>query len=338
MPSDKQLRIAWMPQFAARTDGYGFVSGRMAKALHDSGAHIVSRHETYWHGRIIVGLPAAYMLGREERSDDLVLHTMFEATPLPSRWPPILNRFRLIWTPSAWCATLFREHGVTVPIVVSGYGVDADIYSPGHDQLSPGRPLRFGIWAHAWTDRKNAWGATEAYVRSGIQDAQLEIKITDSTDLKHVSVDGKRRSDIRVHRGAWSLERLAGWLRSIDVLVYCSGGEGFGLQPLEAMACGVTPMAMINTGMADYLTPENCIPVPSSGRALSRSFKTMYGDEPFELETPDWDAVVENYRMIAANRDSLRQVRARALQTAAFWNWSRAGAEAVKQLSQHLMP
>jgi glycosyltransferase involved in cell wall biosynthesis len=56
---------------------------------------------------------------------------------------------------------------------------------------------------------------------------------------------------------------LPDWYRRADVFVSTSWGEGFGLPPLEAMACG-TPVVLTDSGgVRDFArTGENCVLVP----------------------------------------------------------------------------
>lgn len=330
------MRLAWMPQYSHKANGYGFIAGRMAKALRDAGVYLIGREERDWDARIIVGLPTHSSLGREGFVEDAIYHTMFEATPMPAYYAGILNRCGGVWVPSQWCADLFREGGVTAPILVSGYGVDKELYEPKERNWLADRPLRIGVWAHSWVDRKNAVMATRAYIDAGLKGATLQVKITAAFDADHVEVEGQQRHDITVMRGEWQPYRLAAWLQGLDVLIYLSGGEGFGLQPLEAMSTGCVVMVAGNTGMMEYATQENAVLIDCPGRVKSSSYRAMYGEQDFWLAVPDHDAVVEGLRWCHANRAALARKSEAGMATATSWSWERAGVRIRDLLSQHL--
>ncbi len=334
--STRQLKIAWLPQYNYKANGYGFIAGRMVKALVDAGVHLVGRYEREWDARIIVGVPSHSSLGRAEGVEDVIYHTMFEAQPLPSEYPAILNRCGAVWVPSQWCADLFREHGVTVPILVAGYGVDQEVFEPGARNFETKRPLRIGVWTHSWVDRKNAVMATRAFIDAGLERAKLDVKITNTFDADRVLQDGQRREDITVLRGEWAPYRLAEWLQSLDVLMYLSGGEGFGLQPLEAMSTGCVVILADNTGMREYANRDNSLLIPCPGLVESGSYKSLYGDQPFRLFVPEAEAVVEALRWCDGHRSELSRLSQAAIDTAKVWSWERAGTRISDLINEHL--
>lgn len=330
---NRQFSIAWLPLYTYAANGYSFVAGRMSKALRDAGAKMTRPWEEDWDARILIGVPMHSMLGKG-KCPDVCLHTMFEAEPMPSYWRGILNRSNAVWTPSQFCADLFRDGGVTAPIFVSGYGVDADFYPARYRDFTDDRKLRFGIWAHAFGDRKNAWKATEAFVKAAPPNSTLDIKVTDKDDIPQIAVDGKVRRDIKVLRGAWNLQALSEWVQSIDVLLYLSGGEGYGLQPLEAMSTGAVCIVAANTGMLDYCTAQNSILIPTVGRTTSPIYQNMFG-ENLTLAVPNWEAAIDAIRWCANHRDQLSRYSANAIATAQELSWEAAGRKALSHLKAY---
>ncbi|MCS6782026.1 MAG: glycosyltransferase [Gloeomargarita sp. SKYBB_i_bin120] len=75
------------------------------------------------------------------------------------------------------------------------------------------------------------------------------------------------RQHCRVEVIDWFVPSLADWFNRSRVYLYDSAAywavqgvsEGFGLQPLEALACGCYVFSSVNGGLADYLDPgANC--------------------------------------------------------------------------------
>ena len=71
--------------------------------------------------------------------------------------------------------------------------------------------------------------------------------------------------------------------------------EGFGLQPMEALACGCQVFSSVNNGLSDYLDPAfNCYKIAgySKGFDLQRILRTINSDKKLSL-LPN---VLEEYR------------------------------------------
>ncbi len=95
-----------------------------------------------------------------------------------------------------------------------------------------------------------------------------------------------------------------------DVFVSTSWGEGFGLPPLEAMACGAPVVLTDSRGVRDYARPnENCIMVPPRDveqlaaamiRILSdRAFAQKIGQAGVATASRfQWDACVDRLEKV----------------------------------------
>lgn len=71
--------------------------------------------------------------------------------------------------------------------------------------------------------------------------------------------------------------------------------EGFGLQPLEAMACGCQVFSSVNGGLSDYLDPGfNCYKIAGYSLAfdLQRILKTIQTSHPYPIS----EALLAEYR------------------------------------------
>jgi hypothetical protein len=71
--------------------------------------------------------------------------------------------------------------------------------------------------------------------------------------------------------------------------------EGFGLQPMEALACGCQVFSSVNHGLSDYLDPAfNCHKIAgySKGFDLQRILKAIHSDRQLSLSSK----ILEEYR------------------------------------------
>ena len=81
-----------------------------------------------------IGAPTLYFcwprpdLERFRNEPELFSYTMWESSRLPADWPARLNKMRAVIVPTRFCARVFRESGVEVPIEVVPLGIDPDIY------------------------------------------------------------------------------------------------------------------------------------------------------------------------------------------------------------------
>ena len=99
------------------------------------------------------------------------------------------------------------------------------------------------------------------------------------------------------------VEDLEGLFNRAKVYLYDSAeywavqgvSEGFGLQPMEAMACGCTVFSSINHGLSDYLDPAfNCYKIAGYSQAfdLQRILNVIHSEKKLVLEP----SILEEYR------------------------------------------
>ncbi len=190
--------------------------------------------------------------------------TMWESTRVSPAAVAACNALRAVIVPCAANAEWFRASGVAVPIRVVPLGLDPSVFHPGG---LPGEPparapgvVRFGCagrTAHGG-ERKGLDAVVAAFVAALGDEptAFLDVKIW--ADCAVVDPGHPR---VRLIRTAYTAAELAGWYRSLDVFASASKGEGWGLQPLQAMACGAPALAPFWGGHAEYMTAHNAYPV-----------------------------------------------------------------------------
>jgi glycosyltransferase involved in cell wall biosynthesis len=163
--------------------------------------------------------------------------------------------------------TLLVRYGIDPARVVAiPLGVD-------HERLTPGDELRepFLLYpANPWPHKNHA-RLYEAFAR--VRDSRPELRLV-LTGTGHASTlpDGVES------RGRVSYEELVGLYRTASALVFPSLYEGFGLPPLEAMACGC-PVAASNAASL----PEVCGDAaelfdPSSPGDMARAIEAVLAD------------------------------------------------------------
>lgn len=319
--------------------GYSVIGVKIHEYLSLAGAHIMPGQEFGWDCIVAVSLPAAWPFEGGRTRSDLVWHTMFEVEPCPPDWVGPLNRCGLVWAPSQHSARVFREAGVTAPIMISGYGVDPAMFYPS-DRADHSAPYTFLVYGSALIGRKNVLRAIQAFVQADLppDEAQLIVKVAAGMSDSYVQDEhGKPYPNIKVIAEDWRyMSQVADLMRSADCGISLSAGEGFGLQPLESMATGLPVILHHNTGVLEYATPENSIPIYPDGRERSSEYEKRFGPTQYWQYVPDMVQTVDMIRWAFANQDLARGIGARAAQDVhANWTWAQAGARALKLLEAH---
>jgi len=327
------MKIMWSALSNDTRHGYGHVGVELFKVFERLGVDFVPLDHFGWDCQVTVGLPMSWVVGTSLRPD-LVYHTMFEFEPVPSGWIDVLNRVGLVWFPSKASQALFVKYGLKTPSFVAGYGVDTDIFYFEDRSKRDSERLKFLVWGHKLTGRKNVLRTINAFISANLPDVDLEVKLRDRMSASYVkSSDGTIYSNITIYAQDWSRYQLASWLRSGDVLIYLSGGEGFGLQPLEAMATGLPVICTDTGGMKEYLSDDVAYLVPTTGRRIGDPTYDSRFSGTYTCEEPDYDAAVQWMRHIRYNIDEARVKGLSASQmVSTTWTWDHQGLLALNQL------
>lgn len=333
-----ELNILWAGFPNDQSSGYSHIAAKLGEGVQRAGANMLGGNATLWDCMVCLHPPATWIVGMYGRRDDLCFHTMYEASPLPSGWANILNRTRVVWTPSQWSKQLLENHGVTTPIFVSGYGIDHQVYRFEQREDHEG-PFRVLIWSETLVSRKNVMRAIMAFQKADLPDAVLEVKLRGLLGMSSDTViykPGTKEPDERITIIAdyWERDVLVNWLHSGDVGIYLSGGEGFGLMPLEGMATGLPMIVAANSGMLEYLRDDNALLVPCPDLERSIAYTTAAGEEMWTYK-PEMDAAISHLEWAYNHRSNLYEIGYRGWTESLRWNWNEKAAEAYAILKRY---
>jgi glycosyltransferase involved in cell wall biosynthesis len=172
-------------------------------------------------------------------------------------------------------------------------------------------PLRFVLFFGTLEPRKNLVTLLEAYAALLQEDPALAPLVVAGRKGWRYQESLRRIRD----RGLTERVVLTDWVRDEDVpallnlaqvLVFPSRYEGFGLPPLEAMACGT--------------------PVISSNAA---SLPEVVGDAGVLVEPLDAAALAAALRRVLQDEALRRELRAKGLRQASRFTWERAARETL---------
>jgi len=253
------MKLSWFLSDGGH--GYATVGHKLRDAVTAAGAELLAEYRVDWDSLIVVHPPTrGYLTGPHPRPD-VIFHTMVETPRLPSMWRETINRTGATWVPSLFCEQVFRDGGVTVPIIRTGYAVEGiPIRREERDA-----PFRVLAWGDSLASRKNILLAIQAFIDANLPDATLDVKLNlgdyPIPSATWVDSSGKEYPNIRVCHAQWPRTTVIDWLRSGDVGIYLSGGEGYGLMPKEMMATGLP--------VVDIYGENNIYDLPSDAVMLS---------------------------------------------------------------------
>jgi len=213
---------------------------------------------------------------------------------IPKIWVDAMNKMDFIVTPSTWCRAAFSRSGVETPIVITHHGVD--------DYEPQGKPDEVFTFLHFCSSmvpgRKGTLELLQAWRANGL-DAELHIY----TDSPVVQKAAKEQKDSRVRcfrQDFLTMEEQYERYARAHVVVQPSRAEGFGMIPLEALACGTPVLATGCTGHREFVPLPGLEVVPTGDPAPC---------EPGPGEAPSLDVEVlrSSFLSVYDKYDTLRR-------------------------------
>lgn len=178
-----------------------------------------------------------------------------------------------------------------------------------------GLPERFVLFVGTLEPRKNVRRLIEAYAQ--IRNLGVKLVIVGGKgwlyDDIFASVERLGLSDEVLFAGYVPAEELPFWYNAAKLFVFPSLYEGFGLPPLEAMACGT--------------------PVISSDAA---SLPEVVGEAGLMVAPQDVDGLAEAMRQVLGDQGLREQLRERGLQQARQFSWEKIAQQTITVYQQVL--
>jgi glycosyltransferase involved in cell wall biosynthesis len=240
-------------------------------------------------------------------ADQLVSYTMFEASRLPAGWADAINRrAETLLVPCAWCAEVFRDNGVTRPIHVVPWGVDARDYpfSARASRYSQRNEQRNDMYVFMWSgtpDLRKGWDLTyRAFVMAfgRRSDVRLVMHFRDELPASPRFAD----ENVKVISGLMDTETQLAWLTAVDCYVFPSRGEGWGSPPREAASTGL-PVITTNYGGLAVDIDKWAMPVGVAGTRTAE-YGAWDAGQIGDWAEPDIDQLVSRLRWCAEHREA----------------------------------
>lgn len=190
----------------------------------------------------------------------------WEETGFPPDWIRAFDRrLQAASCISVHTAKILLDHGLRVPVTVSGCGVDHwERIAASRASALRARTFRF-LHVSSCFPRKGVDALLDAYGKAfrDADDVSLVIKtFANPHNDVHAQLEARFRNDpafphVVIDENDATDEDLKALFEACDVLVAPSRAEGFGLPLAEAMLSGLPVVTTAWSGQTDFCTPDN---------------------------------------------------------------------------------
>jgi hypothetical protein len=286
------------------TNGYGYAGNMCKKSLEALGHEVNWRDSTadiemnfiqpekwHWSGPYRIG------------------YVPWESTGFPEGW---IERFNNdcdeLWTPSPVIAQWMMDAGVTKPVKVYQHGVES-LWSPKKRSLSG----RFQVFHHGGEALRKGANLAMAAQQRVLWEEYACINFKRS--VARFNVSGSHRMNFIP--GNLPIDELVALYHRMNLMVYPSWGEGFGLTPLQAMATGMPVLITRGWAPYEYLLEDYQLIDSELVQTSMNDFPEFNGfvtDEhlqstmhPGKMFKPDFDDLCDKLRYQYENRHELAE-------------------------------
>lgn len=312
----------------------GSVSSRVRKALLTSGVKYPGRvliHEYMLTCPPRNEIPSGefwsrFNIPQKTKHQVRYAYTMFESTQIPVDWVHILNTsFDGAIVPDEFLVQVYKDSGVKIPIFVIPLGRDFSRYLKAPLKETKGTPFVFANFS-ACNARKNllklvrafgdAFGnAPDVHLRLGWRwvDGDLPRSI-----FEEIAARGLQ--NVTIDQEAFDANAYFDRFLKVDCYVNIATGEGFSIQPREAMALGIPVIVTNNLGQKTICDSGLVRAVPST-----HAVPALYpfpGDFGFQYQCRTSD-VVDALRDVYENYETYLQKSADARKWASQYQFTK---------------
>ena len=279
--------------------------------------------------------------------DYKIAFTTTEVDGIPGNWVKTLNEMDEVWATSEFAKKAFVDSGVVKPVYVIPEGVDPDFFHPGIAPFANPPKEKFRFFTNfAWGKRKGVDVLFKAFRQefSDKEDVCLMIKTLKSyhghqirDELKLV-YDRKGAAAVYVYDMEVQRYELGRMYRMGNVFVWPSRGEGFGLPPIEALACGMPVIASNHSAHLEFLLKDKK-PLPG---VLLLDGKVQKYDGGDSLYYPGFNwfnpSVSDLRKKMRYSYENYQDLKEKAEQSSEYirknWAWSVTQEKLVERLEE----
>lgn len=219
------------------------------------------------------GYIPSYKILKSIRGDERIklAYSMFESSKLPKEWVKALNKyFDAVIVPDEHLVEVYQSSGVVLPIFVIPIGLDLNSFLQQPLKKERNKPFIFANYS-AGTFRKNHLTLIRAFAQVYKNNPEFLLIINGRYFEKNIlielknEIEAEKITNVEVLEESVDKNKYLDRFCGVDCYVSVSKGEGFSIQPREAMALGIPSIVSNNTAQQTLAKSGLSIPVKSSG-------------------------------------------------------------------------
>ena len=198
-----------------------------------------------------------------------IAYSMFESTEIPPEWTLILNTyFDAVVVPDPFLIPVYKKCGVQIPIFMIPLALDLSGFLNRPLKERPNTPFTFANLSSC-VDRKNQLTLLKAFARAFGNSEKVRLIIQARSTFNKLErkiaqeIEALGLTNVRFAVNPLTKEEYGKLFESIDCYVNLSKGEGFSIQPREAMALGIPAIVTDNTAQTTLCKSGLVTAVPS---------------------------------------------------------------------------
>jgi glycosyltransferase involved in cell wall biosynthesis len=262
-----EVSIGFLPTALPCYQGVSAVAKKIIKNTHRPFGKVVLFFDCVW-------TPAQepYKILKTKKTPDQVrfAYSMVESSQIPPEWVDIFNEyFDAVIVPDAYYVKVYEQSGVNIPVFTVSLGLNLKPFLQQKLKTQQNHPFVFGNFG-AGISRKNHKLLIEAFHQAFANNPDVILKI--NCRYMHPSVEKEILAYLNTHaidnvlftKQCLDQQQYLEEFKSLDCLVYLSKGEGFSIQPREAMALGIPIILTDNTAHKTICRSGLAKKIPSS--------------------------------------------------------------------------
>lgn len=296
--------------------------------------------------RIYHAFSLAEHVGRGKR----VAMTFFELNKFTDREVHHLKSQDLVIVPSKWAQGICSDHGIKSEVVP--LGVDTSIFSPaysyGPNEPTVPRPEGPTVFLNIskWEVRKGHDVLITAFNKAFDKKDNVKLQMIPTNffigeegnkEWYNYYKNSKLGDKVEIINRLSTQQEIVDIIRKSDIGVYPSRAEGWGLSPLEAMACGKRVIMTNNSGHTEYAEHiKNAMLVETPNREVAYDGVFFNGQvgEWAAFDNDEIDQLVEYMRAAhLLTQSEYEIINIFGIETAKKFSWENATKKLVEAIA-----
>lgn len=326
-----QISLTGAPEYQDRYVGYGEASYNIINQLEKKGIECLIGAAK---PKISIAFiqPPQYMFLKNQYK---IGYTPWESTDVPEDWIyPLNNKIDELWTTSPWCVDMFKKH-TDKPVFLYEHGVQ-DTWIPRKRSINKSRPFRF-LHVGEPAFRKDGQIVLDAFISLYGNNPNYELilkcsrmntaKVFDKVTGEVLGSPDAIYKNVKIIESMLSVEQMDGLFDLCDVFVYPSWGEGFGFNPLQAMAKGIPTIC--TSAWASY---ARYITMPLDSKQVNSPWQVTH---PGKMYKPNYAELKFYMSDVIKNYDSYANIAYRnSFLIHKDYNWTKVSKPAIQRLKE----